>query len=67
MFGHNKHSWIWGFSGIAAALAITSILRCEMGDSGDSAFASVEQHDRFFDEPTGTRELAVHCQRPADR
>jgi hypothetical protein len=35
-----------------------------MGDSGDPAFAAVEQHDRFFDEGLGIRELAVHCTRP---
>ena len=69
LFGRNKHLWMWDFPGIAAALAaagFTSIRRCEMGDSGDPAFAAVEQRERFFDEPTGICELAVHCQRPAN-
>jgi len=70
MFGRNKHLWMWDFPAMAAALTLagfTSIRRCEMGDSGDPAFAAVEQRVRFFDEPTGIRELAVHCQRPATR
>jgi SAM-dependent methyltransferase len=70
MLGRNKHLWMWDFPSIAAVLAstgFTSIRRCEMGDSGDPAFAAVEQRDRFIDEPSGIRELAVHCQRPAGR
>jgi SAM-dependent methyltransferase len=67
--GRNKHLWMWDYLSIEAALkaaGFTSIRRCEMGDSGDPAFAAVEQHDRFYDEATGIRELAVHCQRPND-
>jgi hypothetical protein len=50
-----------------ASAGFTSIRRCEMEDSGDPAFAAVEQPDRFFDEPTGIREPALDCQRPAGR
>jgi len=49
--GRSKHLWMWDYQGIDAALratGFTSIRRCEMGDSGDPAFAAVEQHDRFF-------------------
>ncbi|MBN8993274.1 MAG: methyltransferase domain-containing protein [Rhizobiales bacterium] len=70
MLGRNKHLWMWDFPAISAVLAstgFTAIRRCEIGDSGDPAFAAVEQRDRFFDGPTGIRELAVHCQRPASR
>jgi SAM-dependent methyltransferase len=70
MLGRNKHLWMWDFPSIAAALeatGFTSIRRCELGDSGDPAFAAVEQRDRFYDEPSGIRELAIHCQRPAGR
>lgn len=70
MLGRNKHLWMWDFPAISAVLTsvgFTSIRRCEIGDSGDPAFAAVEQRDRFFDGPTGIRELAVHCQRPASR
>jgi SAM-dependent methyltransferase len=65
--GRSKHLWMWDYQAIDAALratGFTSIRRCEMGDSGDPAFAAVEQHDRFFDEGLGIRELAVHCVRP---
>jgi hypothetical protein len=59
--------WSFVYPSIEAALkaaGFTSIRRCDMGDSGDPAFTAVEQHDRFYDEDTGIRELAVHCQRP---
>jgi SAM-dependent methyltransferase len=65
--GRSKHLWMWDYRAIEAALkaaGFTSIRRCEMGDSGDPAFAAVEQHDRFHDEGLGIRELAVHCARP---
>jgi SAM-dependent methyltransferase len=69
MLGRNKHLWMWDYPAMEAALkavGFSSIRRCEMGDSGDPAFAAVEQHDRFYDEPSGIRELAVHCHRPND-
>jgi SAM-dependent methyltransferase len=69
MFGRSTHLWMWDYPSIQAALkaaGFTSIRRCDMGDSGDPAFAAVEQHDRFYDEESGIRELAVHCQRPND-
>jgi SAM-dependent methyltransferase len=69
MLGRNKHLWMWDYPSMAAALetaGFSSIRRCEMGDSGDPAFAAVEQHDRFYDEPSGIRELALHCLRPND-
>jgi hypothetical protein len=68
MFGRSTHLWMWDYLSIEAALkaaGFTSIRRCDMGDSGDPAFSAVEQHDRFYDEEAGIRELAVHCQRPA--
>jgi SAM-dependent methyltransferase len=69
MLGRNKHLWMWDYPSMEAALeaaGFASIRRCEMGDSGDPAFAAVEQHDRFYDEGSGIRELAVHCLRPND-
>ena len=69
MFGRNKHLWMWDYLAIEAALkavGFSSVRRCEMGDSGDPAFATVEQYDRFYDESSGIRELAVHCHRPND-
>jgi SAM-dependent methyltransferase len=69
MFGRSTHLWMWDYPSIEAALktaGFTSIRRCDMGDSGDPAFAAVEQYDRFYDEDSGIRELAVHCQRPDD-
>jgi SAM-dependent methyltransferase len=69
MLGRNKHLWMWDYPAMEAALkavGFSAVRRCEMGDSGDPAFAAVEQYDRFFDEPSGIRELAVHCQRPND-
>jgi SAM-dependent methyltransferase len=69
MFGRNRHLWMWDYPAIKAALeavGFSSIRRCEMGDSGDPAFAAVEQYDRFYDETSGIRELAVHCHRPKD-
>ena len=70
VLGRNKHLWMWDFPSITAVLTaagFTSIRRCEMGDSGNPEFGAVEQRDRFYDESTGIRELAVHCQRPAGR
>ena len=64
--GRNKHLWMWDYLSIEAALeaaGFASIRRCEMGDSGDPSFVAVEQHDRFYDEASGIRELAVHCRR----
>jgi SAM-dependent methyltransferase len=69
ILGRNKHLWMWDYPAMEAALkavGFSSIRRCEMGDSGDPAFAAVEQHDRFYDEPSGIRELAVHCHQPND-
>ena len=66
-FGKNKHLWMWDYPSIKSALetaGFVAIRRCEIGDSGDPAFAAVEQQNRFYDEQNHFRELAVHCERP---
>jgi SAM-dependent methyltransferase len=66
-FGGSKHLWMWDWPSIKAALeqaGFASVRRCRMGDSGDPMFEQVEDHGRFFDEETGTPELAVHCVKP---
>jgi methyltransferase family protein len=64
-FGRSAHLWMYDFAALKTLLeqaGFAGIRRCEPGDCGDPMFASVEDHDRFFD--SGERELAVEAAKP---
>ena len=64
-FGKSAHQWMYDFSGLKTLLeqaGFVDVRRCELGDSGDPKFASVEDHGRFFD--SGERELAMQAKKP---
>jgi hypothetical protein len=51
-FGMNDHLWMWDYKALEAELqdtGFTDIRRAVYGDSSESAFAAVEDEDRWRD------------------
>jgi SAM-dependent methyltransferase len=66
LIGQSAHLWMYDFAALARLLAEAGfgcIRRCTIGDSGDPAFALVEQTDRFSE--AGESELAIEARRLA--
>ncbi|HSI36475.1 MAG TPA: methyltransferase domain-containing protein [Tepidisphaeraceae bacterium] len=60
--GNSAHLWMWDYASMSAALTkagFTDIRRARFGDSGDPAFAAVEEVGRWGDN------LGMECRRPA--
>ena len=60
LFGRSQHLWMWDYKNFAYELAsagFTAIRRAGFGDSGDPAFAQVENEGRW------TNCLGVECRR----
>ena len=65
IFGGSRHLWMWDELSMHDALAgagFVSIRRCQFGDSGDPAFAEVENQGRFID--GDIVECAMECRKP---
>ena len=61
IFGRSQHLWMWDYKNFAQELAeagFTAIRRAQFGDSGDAAFAAVENRGRWLNC------LGVECRRP---
>jgi len=64
-FGNSGHSWMYDeriMRRILVDAGFIDIQRCDFNDSGDTMFARVENHDRFYD--SGERELALQARKP---
>ena len=65
-FGASPHLWMWDWHSMKIALekaGFTAVRRCEVGDSGDPRFKSVESPGRFYDVNEQIQELAVHSEK----
>ena len=61
LFGRSQHLWMWDYKNFAHELAdagFTAIRRAQFGDSGDAAFAAVEDEGRWLNC------LGIECRRP---
>lgn len=64
--GNANHLWMWDEAAMTVALrafGFVAIRPCEIGDSGIAAFTAVEHLDRFVDERTGIREVALEARK----
>lgn len=63
--GNSGHTWMYDEPAMCKRLAeagFIDVRRCDIGDSGDPMFASVEDRGRFYD--SGERELALEARKP---
>ena len=61
VFGRSQHLWMWDYKSFAhelEAAGFTGIRRAQFGDSGDAAFAAVENEGRW------KNCLGIECRRP---
>ena len=62
IFGRSQHLWMWDYKNFAQELeaaGYTGIRRAQFGDSGDLAFAAVENEGRW------RNCLGIECRRPS--
>jgi predicted SAM-dependent methyltransferase len=64
--GNSGHTWMYDEAAMRKRLAeagFVDVRRCDIGDSGDPMFDSVEDRGRFYE--SGERELALEARKPA--
>lgn len=60
-FGRSKHLWLWDYKGLSREVAeagFVEVRRASFGDFADSAFATVEDRNRW------ENNLGLECRRP---
>jgi predicted SAM-dependent methyltransferase len=65
-FGNSGHLWMWDEKSMTSELqnaGFSQIRRCNIGDSGDAMFDTVESHLRFYDEQSNIRECALEARK----
>jgi hypothetical protein len=66
LLGNSLHLWMWDEASIALELrkvGFVEIRRCEIGDSGITAFKAVEEEVRFYDKELKIPECAMEARR----